>query len=119
MSNSPPRDWGIADTYVFDHYYSRQGYELNKLCISLTKPENRAALKQDEDAFMKKFKLSEAQRRAIKSRDWLELIKLGGNIYFVMKIGFVLGQGLYHIGAQQRGETYEEFMSTRNESGAT
>ena len=29
-----------------------------------------------------------------------------------------LGHGLYRIGAQMRGESYEEFMATRNEPGA-
>ena len=43
---------------------------------------------------------------------------LKNNIYMIMKIGAVVGQGLYQIGAHQRGETYEEFLETRNASGA-
>ena len=42
----------------------------------------------------------------------------GGNIYMIIKIGAVIGHGLYQIGAHQRGETYEEFLSTRNAAGA-
>ena len=44
--------------------------------------------------------------------------ELGGNIYMIIKIGTVTGHGLYQIGAHQRGETYEEFLATRNASGA-
>jgi protocatechuate 4,5-dioxygenase alpha chain len=36
----------------------------------------------------------------------------------LIKLGATVGEGLYHMGAQQRGESYEEFMATRNASGA-
>ena len=36
----------------------------------------------------------------------------------IMKIGNCTGHGLYHIGAQLRGETFEDFMATRNAKGA-
>jgi len=52
--------------------------------------------------------------RAVVARDWLKLIHLGANSYILMKIGATIGIGHYHQGAQERGETYEEFLATRN-----
>jgi len=46
------------------------------------------------------------------------MIEAGCNIYFVLKIGAVTGIGLYKMGAQMRGESYEQFLATRNIRGA-
>ena len=109
----------IPDTSVFDGARSRTGYRVNKFSMSMTDAGNRAAFKADEEAYMDRFGLSEAEKQCIRDRDWCRLIEeFGGNIYMIMKVGAVLGQGLYQIGAQQRGETYEQFLATRNASGA-
>jgi hypothetical protein len=42
------------------------------------------------------------------------MIRAGMNIYWMLKIGSVTGNSLYRMGAQMRGETYEQFLSTRN-----
>jgi protocatechuate 4,5-dioxygenase alpha chain len=112
-------DWGIPGTYVFDHTRSRAGYELNKLAHSLTDPSNRAAFQKDEDGYMARYSLTEGQKAAIRRRDWLALVKdHGGNIYYIYKLGAATGAGLYHMGAQMRGETYEQFLETRGAKGA-
>lgn len=112
-------DWGIPGTYVFDHTRSRVGYELNKLAHSLTDPANREAFRNDEEGYMARYKLSAAQKDAIRRRDWLALTKEhGGNIYYIYKLGAATGAGLYHMGAQMRGETYEQFLGTRGAKGA-
>ncbi len=112
-------DWGIPGTYVFDHTRSRLGYELNKLCYTLTDPKNRELYRRDEEAYLARFKLSDDQKDAIRRRDWLALTKrCGGNIYYVYKLGATVGQGLYHLGAQMRGQSYEEFLGTRGAKGA-
>ena len=108
----------IPDTRVFDSRETRRGYRINRFCMSLTDPANRAAFKTDEDAFLAKADLGDEDRRLIRARDWKGLIARGGNIYMVMKIGAVTGHGLYAMGAQQRGETLEQFLATRSASGA-
>jgi protocatechuate 4,5-dioxygenase alpha chain len=108
----------IPDTTVFDLRLSRRGYRLNKLCASLCRPENREAFKKDEEAYMARFLLSEAEKDLIRARDFQGLIEAGTNIYFLLKIGSVTGNGLYKMGAQMRGETYEQFLATRNIRGA-
>jgi hypothetical protein len=42
------------------------------------------------------------------------MIDAGMNIYFMLKIGSVTGNSLYRMGAQMRGEKYEDFLATRN-----
>jgi protocatechuate 4,5-dioxygenase alpha subunit len=108
----------IPDTSIFDLRLSLRGRRLNKLCAALCSPQERAAFKRDEDAFMSKFGLNETEKALIRKRDFRGLIEAGTNIYYLLKIGSVTGNGLYRMGAQMRGETYEEFLSTRNISGA-
>ena len=119
MADFALTDWGIPGTTVFDHTRSRLGYGLNKMAHSLTDKANRAAFLADEDAYMDKYGLSAAQKDAVRRRDWLALMRdHGGNIYYVYKLGATVGTGLYHMGAQMRGETYEQFLATRNAQGA-
>ncbi len=108
----------IADTSTFDLRTSRRGYRLNKLCASLCSPENRDLFKRDEAGYLAKFGLTDNEKDLIRKRDFQGLIDAGMNIYFMLKIGSVTGNGLYKMGAQMRGESYEKFLSTRNIKGA-
>ena len=104
----------IPDTTIFDLRKSRRGYRLNKMCGSLCDPRNREAFKADEDSYMARFGLSEEERNLIRKRDFAGMIEAGMNIYFMLKIGSVTGNSLYKMGAQMRGENYEQFLATRN-----
>jgi protocatechuate 4,5-dioxygenase, alpha chain len=104
----------IADTSIFDLRSSRRGYRLNKMCGSLCDPKNREAFKQDEEAYMARFGLTGTEKELIRKRDFAGMIDAGMNIYFMLKIGSVTGNSLYRMGAQMRGESYEEFLATRN-----
>jgi protocatechuate 4,5-dioxygenase alpha chain len=106
-------DSGIDGTYVFDHRQSRKAYHLNKMCMSLTKPENRKLFAQDMGAYMRSYEVPEDQIKAVEEGDWLTLTKVGGNVYMLLKLGHVLGTELYALGAQQRGQTLEEFLESR------
>jgi protocatechuate 4,5-dioxygenase, alpha chain len=108
----------IPDTSIFDLRLSRRGCRLNKLCAALCSPQEREAFKRDEEAFMERFSLTEQERNLIRRRDFQGLIDAGTNIYYLLKIGSVTGNGLYKVGAQMRGETYEQFLATRNIRGA-
>lgn len=119
---TPPQvdpDRPIPDTNVFAADQTRKGYRLNKFAMSMVRPEVREAFLADEEKVLAEADLTDAERQLIRDRDWRAIIEdNGGNIYMIMKIGAVLGQGLYQIGAAQRGETYEEFLATRNAAGA-
>jgi protocatechuate 4,5-dioxygenase, alpha chain len=104
----------IPDTSIFDLRISRRGYRLNKMCGSLCLPANRAAFQQDEEAYMARFSLPDEEKALIRKRDFGGMIRAGMNIYWMLKIGSVTANGLYKMGAQMRGESYEQFLATRN-----
>ena len=109
----------IPGTTVFDWRESRKGYRINRFAMSFAEEAGRAAFKADEEAYMARFGLSEKEKACMRARDFRGLIEdCGGNIYMIMKIGACTGHGLYQIGAQQRGETFEAFLATRNAGGA-
>ena len=62
--------------------------------------------------------LTEDERQLIRQRDFQGLIEAGCNIYFLLKIGAATGNGLYKMGAQMRGESYEQVLATRKIRGA-
>jgi protocatechuate 4,5-dioxygenase alpha chain len=86
-----------------------KGYALNKMCFSFNDAANRAAFLRDEDAYCAKFQLTPEQRRAVKSRNVLELLKAGGNIYYLSKWAGIYGMNVQQMGAQQRGVSEEVF----------
>ena len=108
----------IPDTSVFDLRLSRRGQRLNKMCGSLCDPKNREAFKADEEGYLAKFGLTDEEKRLVGQRDFRGLIEAGLNIYWMLKLGSATGNSLYRMGAQMRGESYEEFLKTRKISGA-
>lgn len=113
--NKPAASPGqIEGTYVFDGALSRKGFRLNKFFFSLNKAKNREAFKKDATALMDRFGLTDWEKIKINEKDWLALAREGGaNIYVMYKMGSVTGDSLAEIGAAFRGESLEEFLSTR------
>jgi protocatechuate 4,5-dioxygenase alpha subunit len=109
----------IAGSEVFDLSLSWRGYRINKMCNALSVPQGRDAFRQDEEAFMARYALTETEKRLVRARDFAGLLAAGGNIYYLLKLGVVTGNGLYAMGAKMRGESYEQFLATRNNAGAT
>jgi protocatechuate 4,5-dioxygenase alpha chain len=107
----------IPGTFVFDGRRSRQGYPLNSMCMSLNDPANREELVRDVEGYMDKFGLSDDQKAAVRERDWLRMLELGGNIYFTFKIAIVDGLTMQHVGASMSGVTFEEFRQMMLDGG--
>lgn len=83
-NNKPYSD--IPGTTVFDGDMARIGFHLNQFCMSLMQESNRTAFKQNERAYLDKWPMTEAQKSAVIARDFSQLIALGGNIYYLVKI---------------------------------
>ena len=109
----------IRGSDVFDLALSWRGLRINKMCNALSQAANRDAFKQDEEAFMAAYGLAEEEKQLVRARDFSGLLAVGANIYFLLKLGVVTGNGLYVMGAKMRGESFEQFLATRNEKGAT
>ncbi len=99
----------IPGTIVFDGKQALKGYALNKMCFSFNSAENREAYAADEDGYCDKFGIPKEQRRALKDRNVLELLRAGANIYYLAKWAGIFGLNVQQLGAQQRGMTEEEF----------
>jgi protocatechuate 4,5-dioxygenase alpha chain len=99
----------IPGTTVFDAERSRKGYHLNMFCMSLMKAENRAAFKADEEAYLKRFPMTEAQRQAVLKRDWNWMIAEGGNIYFLAKLFFTDEKSFQYVAAEMTGMSQEAY----------
>ena len=101
----------IPGTVVFDATQSRLGFHLNQFCMSLMKAENRAAFKADERAFLEKFPMAEEQRQAVLARDYNRMIALGGNIYFLAKIGATDGFSFQNLASKMSGVPEDEYRN--------
>ncbi|MCC6195060.1 MAG: protocatechuate 4,5-dioxygenase subunit alpha [Burkholderiales bacterium] len=101
----------IPGTTVFDATQSRLGYHLNMFCMSLMKAENRAAFKADERAYLARFPMTGEQREAVLGRDYNRMIALGGNIYFLAKIGATDGFSFQNLASKMTGVPEEEYKA--------
>lgn len=99
----------IPGTTIFDAEQSRKGYHLNQFCMSLMKPENRARFKAGEKAYLDEWELSEEQKQAVMARDLNRCLALGGNIYFLAKIGATDGLSFQQMAGSMTGMSEEEY----------
>src|ERR1700757_64956 len=99
----------IPGTTVFDAEQSRKGYWLNQFCMSLMKAENRARFKADERLYLDEWKMSEEQKQAVLARDLNRCIELGGNIYFLAKIGATDGKSFQQMAGSMTGMSEQDY----------
>jgi protocatechuate 4,5-dioxygenase, alpha chain len=107
----------IPGTYLFDRHRGRQGYFLNMFCMSMMKPENREAFKANEEAYLDHWKISPEQRAAVLRRDWLGMIKLGGNIYYLSKLAATDGKSFQYMAGAMSGLTQEQYRQMMVDGG--
>jgi protocatechuate 4,5-dioxygenase alpha chain len=101
----------IPGTYVFDGKTSHAAYPLNKLLFSFNHEENRQAFADDPAAYADKFGLSAEQRDALVNFNFLEMLQMGANIYFLAKLAVPRGFSIQDAGAAFQGITTEEFQA--------
>ena len=100
----------IPGTYFFDGRRSRAGYALNMFCMSLLKEENRVAFRANEDGYLDGFNVTSEQREAIRKREWITMLKLGGNIYYTFKLAACDGMTFQQLAALQTGVTEPQYL---------
>ena len=101
----------VPGTTIFDAEQSRKGYHLNQFCMSLMKAANRARFKADERAYLDQWPMTEEQKKAVLARDLNQCIRLGGNIYFLAKIGAADGKSFQQIAGSMTGMTEEAYRN--------
>ena len=99
----------IPGTIIFDADQARKGYWLNQFCMSLMKAENRARFKANERAYLDEWPMTEEQKQAVMTRDLNRCMALGGNIYFLAKIGATDGKSFQQMAGSMTGMTEQEY----------
>ncbi len=101
----------VPGTTIFDADQSRKGYWLNQFCMSLMKAENRTRFKANERAYLDEWAMTEDQKLGVLSRDLNRCIALGGNIYFLAKIGATDGKSFQQMAGSMTGMSEEEYRN--------
>ena len=101
----------VPGTTIFDTEQSRKGYHLNQFCMSLMQAVNRDRFKADERAYLDQWPMTEDQKLGVLSRDLNRCIALGGNIYFLAKIGATDGKSFQQMAGSMTGMTEDEYRA--------
>ena len=101
----------IPGTTVFTGEQTRKGYHLNQFCMSLRRAENRARFLADERAYVDEWPMTDAQKRAVLTRDWNGALAEGGNIYFLAKILATDGTSFPEAASIMTGVSVEEYTA--------
>ena len=107
----------IPGTTIFDAEQSRKGYWLNQFCMSLMKPENRERFKANERAYLDEWAMTEDQKQAVLARDLNRCIELGGNIYFLAKVGATDGKSFQQMAGSMTGLSEEQYRDMMVKGG--
>lgn len=101
----------VPGTTIFDTDMARKGYHLNQFCMSLMKAANRERFKAKERAYLDEWPMTEEQKQAVLERNYKRMIELGGNIYFVSKLGATSGHSFQYMAATMTGMSQEEYLA--------
>jgi len=99
----------VPGTTLFDADQSRKGYHLNQFCMSLMKAENRERFKANERAYLDEWPMTEEQKQAVLALDLNRCIELGGNIYFLAKLGATHGRSFQRMASMMTGMTEDQY----------
>ena len=101
----------VPGTTIFDAEQSRKGYHLNQFCMSLMKAENRERFKANQRAYVDEWPMTEEQKQAVLDVDLNRAIALGGNIYFLAKLGATHGRSFQQMAGSMTGMTEDEYLT--------
>ena len=99
----------VPGTTIFDAEQSRKGYWLNQFCMSLMSAENRDRFRSDERVYLDEWDMTEDQKQGVLDRDLNKMISLGGNIYFLAKIGATDGSSFQQMAGSMTGMSEDEY----------
>lgn len=86
MSNDQKDYDDVPGTYVLDSRSYRRGYKLNMFLMSLNKADCREEFAKDEAGYMDTYGVNEEQKAAVMERRYLDMLKLGANVYYAFKL---------------------------------
>jgi protocatechuate 4,5-dioxygenase alpha chain len=101
----------VPGTTIFDADESRKGYHLNQFCMSLMTHENRERFKADQRAYLDEWPMTQEQKQAVLDVDLNRAISLGGNIYFLAKLGATHGKSFQQMAGSMTGMSEDEYRN--------
>ena len=113
-----PHDYDkIPGTYVFDGKRAHKPYALNKLLYSFNEEANRDEFNADPAAYCDKLGVKGEFKEAVLNNDFLGMLKLGANIYYLAKMALPRGVSVQDAGAAFQGISSEEFKQKLLDKG--
>ena len=100
----------IPGTYVFDGKRAHPSYALNKLLYSFNEQSCREQFDRDPAAYCDQFGVTGAYKTTVLENDFLGMLRLGANIYYMAKMALPRGLSVQDAGAAFQGITTEEFQ---------
>ena len=107
----------IPGTYVFNGENACTAYGLNKLLFSFNDEANRKAFADDPAAYADNYDLTDEQRDALLAGDFLQILRLGANIYYMAKLAIPNGVSVQDAGAAFQGISTDEFKANLERKG--
>jgi gallate dioxygenase len=104
----------LAGTYPYTLERSAKAYRLNRFLHDLIIPQHRESFKRNADALMSAHDLTTEEADLVRRLDWRELIHYGVIFFVLEKLAAVVGVSNLHVYAAMRGQSLEEFQTTRN-----
>ena len=108
-TRSKPWD-DIPGTYVQDGEHYRKGYRLNMLLMTLNTEEGREAFAADEAGSLDRAGVTADQKQAVLDRDWLAMLRLGANVYYLLKLAAYDRVSVQHMAGSMSGIGEQEFI---------
>ena len=106
----------IEGTHPFTLEVSHRAYRLNDFLHRLVDPTHRKRFLEDTLNLYDEFGLTEEECALLDARNWIGMIHYGVIFFCLEKMAAVIGSSNPDVYAQMRGETMEEFQSSRNVS---
>lgn len=107
----------IPGTYVFDGKRAHPSYAINKLLYSFNEECNRAEFDANPSAYCDKFGVTAEYKEVVINLDFLQMLRLGANIYYMAKMAIPRGVSVQDAGAAFQGITTEEFQQNLLDKG--
>jgi len=104
----------LPGTYPFTLDRSVKAFRLNNFLHELIKPDFRKQFLADPEPLFQQYELTEEERKLVRERDWIGMIRYGVIFFLLEKLGAVIGTTNLHIYASMKGLSLEDFQKTRN-----
>lgn len=108
----------LPGSFLFDLERSAGALRLNRFLHGLVEPAQRELFSRDPESAFAAAGLPEDERALVRRRDWRMLVERGASFFTLEKLARVSGVSNPEMIAAIRGESLDDFLSTRRMPGA-